>query len=67
MQQKGITPDTESNDLHTFAMHGYATLDILFSLNKLLKKIFFSHMFDSVLFVYIQDLYENLMMFWVIF
>ncbi len=27
------------------------------------KKIFFSHLFDTVLFVYFQDLYENLMMF----
>ncbi len=29
--------------------------------------LFFFHLFDPVLFVYFQDLYENLMMFWVIF
>ncbi len=27
LQQKRITPDTESKDSHTFAMHRYVTLD----------------------------------------
>ncbi len=31
------------------------------------KKIFFYLLFDSVLFVYFQDLYENLLKFWVKF
>ncbi len=28
LQQKGVTPDTESKDSHTFATHRYVTLDI---------------------------------------
>ncbi len=31
------------------------------------KERFLSHLFDSVLFVYFQDLCKNLIMFWVIF
>ncbi len=27
LQQKGVTPDTESKDSHTFATHRYVTLD----------------------------------------
>ncbi len=27
VQQKGVTPDTESKGSHTFAMHRYVTLD----------------------------------------
>ncbi len=45
--------DTESKDSHSFATHRYVTLGHFF--------------FESVLFVYFQDLFENLMMFWVIF
>ncbi len=34
LQQKGVTPDTESKDSHTFATHRYVTLDHFFSINK---------------------------------
>ncbi len=27
LQQKGVTPDTESKDSHAFSTHGYVTLD----------------------------------------
>ncbi len=46
LQQKG----TESKDSHTFATHRYVTLDHFLD-----HKIFFSHLFDLVAFVYFQD------------
>ncbi len=30
LQQKGVTPDTESKDSHTFATHRYVTMDHFF-------------------------------------
>ncbi len=40
LQQKGVTPDTESKDSHTFATHRYVTLDHFFSINKWQRKYF---------------------------
>ncbi len=45
---------------HTFPTHGYETLDHISQERSDKENI-------CVLFVYFQDLYENLMMFWVIF
>ncbi len=42
LQQKGVTPDTESKDSHTFATHRYVTMDHFFQIINDKENIFLS-------------------------
>ncbi len=53
------TGEQKWQQMHVFAAQQSVCLNIFEYI------ILFSHLFDSVLFVYFQDLYENRMIFWV--
>ncbi len=65
LQQKGVTPDTESKDSHTFCNAQICNTGSIFSINKWQRKYF--SLTCLIRFSLSAFRTQNLMMFWIIF